>query len=91
MRTIKVGTKSETKVAGTGDIEIKVSVDVKPFIIRLMNALHVPDIVYLLLSVSQMSNKGFNVKLYDGRCHTSSELFSTSCTPIFFVRSTSCL
>ncbi len=30
-RTIKVGTKAETKVAGTGDINIKVSVDSKPF------------------------------------------------------------
>ncbi len=36
-----------------------------------MNVLHVPGIVYQLLSVSQISNKGFNVKFNDGRCHMS--------------------
>ncbi len=57
-RTITVGTKAETKVAGTGDIDIKVSVDGKLFNVRLMNVLHVPGIGYQLLSVSQISNKG---------------------------------
>ncbi len=56
-RTITVGTKAETKVAGTGDIDIKVSVDGKPFNVRLMNVLHVPGIGYQILSVSQISNK----------------------------------
>ncbi len=55
--TITVGTKAESKVAGTGDIDIKVSVDGKPFNVRLMNVLHVPGIGYQLLSVSQISNK----------------------------------
>ncbi len=36
-----------------------------------MNVLHVPGIGYQLLSVSQISNKGFNVKFNDGRCHIS--------------------
>ncbi len=70
-RTITVGTKAESKVAGTGDIDIKVSVDGKPFNVRFMNVLHVPGIGYQLLSVSQISNKGFNVKFNDGRCHIS--------------------
>ncbi len=67
-RTITEGTKAEREVAGTGDIDIKVSVDGKPFNVRLMNVLHVHGIWYQLLSDSQISNKGFNVKFNDGRC-----------------------
>ncbi len=66
-----VGTKAETKVPGTGDIDIKVSVDGEPFNVRLMNMLHVLGIGYQLLFVSQISNKGFNIKSNDGRCHIS--------------------
>ncbi len=70
-RKITVGTKAETKVVGTGDVDIKVSVDGKPFNVRLMNVLHVPGIGYQFLSVSQISNKRLNVKFNDSRCHIS--------------------
>ncbi len=52
-KTVVVGTKQETKVAGRGYIDIKVSVDGKPFNVRLTNVLHVPGIGYQLLSVSK--------------------------------------
>ncbi len=43
-KTIVAGTKQETKVAGRGDLVIKVSVDGKPFNIRMMDVLHVPGL-----------------------------------------------
>ncbi len=57
-KTIVFGTKQETKVAGRGHIDIKVSVDGKPFNVRLMNVLHVPGIGHQLLSVSKIIDKG---------------------------------
>ncbi len=71
-KTIVVGTKQETKFAGTGDIYIKVFVDGKPFKVRLMNVLHVPGTDYQILSVSKIIDKGLNAKFDGSRCHIMS-------------------
>lgn len=71
--SVKMRTKANAKVAGCGDVYLKINVNggIQPC--KLNNVLHNPDFAFSLSSVSQMAELELNVEFMHGNCDTTRE------------------
>ena len=66
--SVEMGTKASAKVAGRGDVHLKLNVNGRIEPCKLTDVLHVPDFAFSLLSVSRMTEVGMNVGFGNGKC-----------------------
>ena len=65
--SVEMGTKASAKVAGRGDVHLKLNVNGRIERCKLTDVLHVPDFAFCLLFVSLMTDVGINVGFGDGK------------------------
>ncbi|CDF40831.1 unnamed protein product, partial [Chondrus crispus] len=66
--SVQMGTKASAKVAGRGDVHLKLNVNGRIEPCKLTDVLHVPDFAFSLLSVSRMTELGLKVGFENGKC-----------------------
>ncbi|CDF39664.1 unnamed protein product [Chondrus crispus] len=66
--SVQMGTKASAKVAGRGDVHLKLNVNGRMEPCKLTDVLHVPDFAFSLLSVSRMTELGLKVGFENGKC-----------------------
>ncbi|CDF39993.1 unnamed protein product [Chondrus crispus] len=66
--SVQMGTKASAKVAGRGDVHLKLNVNGRIEPCKLTDVLHVPDFAFSLLSVSRMTEVGLKVGFENGKC-----------------------
>ncbi|CDF40427.1 unnamed protein product [Chondrus crispus] len=66
--SVQMGTKASAKVAGRGDVHLKLNVNGRIEPGKLTDVLHVPDFAFSLLSVSRMTELGLKVGFENGKC-----------------------
>ena len=66
--SFQMGTKASAKVAGRGDVLLKLNVNGRIQPCKLTDVLHVPDFAFSLLSVSRMTELGLKVGFENGKC-----------------------
>ena len=66
--SVEMGTKASAKVAGRGNVYLKLNVNGCIKTCKLTNVLHVPDFAFSLLSVSRMTEVGMHVGFGNGKC-----------------------
>jgi len=66
--SVELGNSNKAEVAGTGSIELELSVNGSNAKCKLKDVLHVPDLGYQLLSVPTFDRSGLTTSFGSGRC-----------------------
>eukprot|EP00171_Calliarthron_tuberculosum_P003514 IDg3514t1 len=68
-----MGNKATAKVTGKGNVIVALNVESRRQMCILKDVLHVPDLEYQLLSVSNMDKLGLETSFRQGRCLVKSD------------------